>query len=819
MDSLSEELDSHPLSNPTIGGGSAHVYYQLTDQPPSSSELSSDLWGYLRRLQEQWRTEALAIPASWICRAEDTNYIPFGHSIFFAPAMRVLNAGVSLNRLSTEQIQDISSDVLSIKPDFALSNWRHSTITSNPVISPTLEGQIQYSAIRSLELLMYTGTPGVSGRCLSSPLAGTPNFWLTHDFPPTRSLADPQNARKPSPPGSRGFALVYQPNPPLSLLEVLRTTFIPETILHPSLIAAIRVPGDAFDLQGQSYSNLKDRISELGINCLEALNALNSARDAYVQARSEAEKAAIPPVIVFGLLFNDERLLIVANFRLSPTPTSCNQNQKVISVVIDRLDFGVQKSYKDMITSRMQVITALLTLQRHAIRFSSALEHYWSNELSKYAPVFKLLHDDIDGFGEMREAYPDPEHDDGDSDDLEFIGEDTEQRDSQDMSSPPAPPPRMAMVEHEFSEEKRAQIAAYLKTFSPFNWDRIYGRSGWESPSDDVWKVATFTNGKRDAYQLDPSSESVIGMILDEVFDQSLLTCRTPPLHLPENWFMKEMPAIGEQVLFTDIIAHLMQCQWFPENTSRQVAELNIKKVPVDKIAKDDPQYPLPNFFVHQEPQEEKHKLRSALIDSLFLTIAFSDETIYTLHNFLRVFFEDPYCDVFDSETRTGRLPLPILMTVPRLNKDGPDSKLLPLLVALPCHLNTSYPTPGQILDYDNYKRGQLALTHFVEPTLQHLTTLIKCEDLDAGKPVPDWCLIYGLLYDETNISIFAHYPIRKNMAWRYRMVQVIHRTNVLRNPHRTNAIASLVVHLSVLQRQMIKVREHLIPESRNASV
>ncbi|KAF8643275.1 hypothetical protein AX16_009114 [Volvariella volvacea WC 439] len=310
---------------------------------------------------------------------------------------RVVNLG-KLKCLPDKEMCRRYEDPTDVGPDFHLSRWRRSTIDIKEDLPPSLQASFgrgtTVSAQSASELLFYAGTPNLSTRCLSSILIGTPNCWLTHEFPCTRSLINPESSESPAQMGT-GFALVYYPSTPISKRKVFTSRFLPESPAYPILIGAFRVAPDAFKKVDGQYPNLCHPLKTLAKHIETPLRALHSSA-VKATDQTQTHENHYPPSILFGLLYNDEYIAIVAHFWIATTSPRPRPTLNHVSVVVDILYFGVVDELSRLALSRLQVVLALLTLQRHAFRLTLLLEKFPPDSESYHAICESVIEEEGD---------------------------------------------------------------------------------------------------------------------------------------------------------------------------------------------------------------------------------------------------------------------------------------------------------------------------------------------------------------------------------------------------------------------------------------
>ncbi|KAF8644606.1 hypothetical protein AX16_008373, partial [Volvariella volvacea WC 439] len=380
---------------------SYHEYYQqdLQDSTtfPASAQDVKNILHYLSDLRDVWRDQSTTlshIPDEWLTSewVTEPRYPRMGA---FSTAIKRLNRQKMIHAMSVNGGYS-EMTYQTIGPDFTLAKHR----TSDILISARLDHNAASNkgttccAVNISDLLLYAGTPMLAARCISSVLSGTPHCWITREFPPSVSLFGHPNKLDLSDLAGPGFSLAYNSiSPATSSANILRNGFLPESPIHPSFVGAIQVPSDAFQQIDNSYSHL-EKYAQISAHYSEtALKVLHNAAGAVNQPQTLGHCAHH---VVFGLLFDDQQIAIVAHISLMP-------NSTYTTILLDILPFGIEKfqdsnDYDSLLLCRWNVISSLLVLQRHAYQLAQLLNQYFQlPKLEALVSSCHKLHQHLDG--------------------------------------------------------------------------------------------------------------------------------------------------------------------------------------------------------------------------------------------------------------------------------------------------------------------------------------------------------------------------------------------------------------------------------------
>ncbi|KAF8641778.1 hypothetical protein AX16_009804 [Volvariella volvacea WC 439] len=730
MSNLSQELAFYKA-------GDSHWDYKKSlqhAQHSSSTSNEATTLRYISQLHDEWAgTTPLGIPAQWMDGlhqpAEPCTIMNSQFNKAIMLSLQHLQERKLLYLLSEKTVQERTESLTSIHPDFLMSEWRLSiTDTMNHLQYYSGKNPLCYSFLKMLEPLLYAGTPGLAKRCLSALFAGTPHCWLTHNFPPSRSLINDRGAI-PLTYGSCGFALVYQPD-------------IPTQLTKPNLARHLKALAEHAELS-------------MRVLC-----------QALLDASSDASR---PAPVFFGLLFNSEAVAIVAHVCLSVEPrTGMRPVLNLRSILIDVLPFGAtpDSDLDTVLISRMRLILALFTLQRHAFRIASALKD--CPNLPR-ADLYDAIHRRIDSIGLYESSRT-------------GMGNIVEK-----LTLPEDP-----VVKQQVNQFLRNRE---LRIRTPFEWEELSSSFASDRTQFGKGKVKWLFDG--------PAFGRPDECITRQTWSEFGIY-HPIKIEIPESWFGSGDPNTlltqpQGQLTFGHWIASLRQERWFPTDGERAPTSgrWQIIKVADTKSA--------------SELNGTMLKLQSLFLDALSLGTVLSDESVFTLHQCMLPFFEGPFCKTI-LQLSNARLELPIIKVVIRTDYDVSCSKW-PLLLALPCSYLHQASHKPQFKDdpthVANKYRGIRRLMELFSPTFDGMCAYLEENNISLA-PVPSWCILFGILYDEYHATVYMHYPLRRAGRWYCRSVLLKRHLDLVDCSVRTDCMAEFLLHLFKIRNRMIESSKEL---------
>ncbi|KAA1469590.1 hypothetical protein DENSPDRAFT_835228 [Dentipellis sp. KUC8613] len=327
---------------------------------------------YLHRLRDGWRSEKITIPVGWNKSSED---ILDASSI--QPWLERLNGKIHF--IPDDEVKAHHDDLNYVGPDFLLSDRPEIRLLQWDEELPTTRKTMLRSGLSSvLDLLSYDGEEKAAEKVVPGLLASSSQCWLK--CPPHFSFHPPLEVEAPD--NSIDFILALRGISSASYPEPTdHDVLAPITIAHPALLVGAKGPACWTSTRIQYESKVKQRHS-----LFDSLQDINAAAQSSLMAHILNWKCGQSPnslldlsqmpaeIMVLGVIYDANSIRIVGCF---PQITADNHIAGYVSVVIDELPFsGSPSAETDSLVSRLRVVAALLTLQRHAYKLAS----YWTRQ-------------------------------------------------------------------------------------------------------------------------------------------------------------------------------------------------------------------------------------------------------------------------------------------------------------------------------------------------------------------------------------------------------------------------------------------------------